>query len=220
MADARKQASAQPTRRGAFGALKRLFKGQSDGPFFLGLQVVINSFGEDDLRRRLVDLITGERVQDESPEEKGRFIRRASALLMEFEPFWTYGYWDYVDDDGERAITEYRAWTGDIKAGMALDTAEVGKEADGLHRLSSDRKYVAVSLLFLMDRPYTYGEINDEDLFFKRTTFRLLIENLVRIEPGNLQADAAFVVPGNADDGLSDDDLLDEGWAYLRELWG
>jgi hypothetical protein len=79
---------------------------------------------------------------------------------------------------------------------------------------------VAVTILLLMDQPYTYGEIDDEDLFFKRGTLALLISNLVRIHPGSLQADAAFVVPGNADDGLSDDDLLTEGWSYLRELWG
>jgi hypothetical protein len=206
------------SRRGVFRSLRRLFQGRGEGPCFLGLQLVINCFGEDNLRKHLVELISAERDQNETPDEKRRFLKRIVALLIEVEPFWAYGYWDYIDDP-ERAAAEYRTWLSEIETAIATEEEEVGEEPDGLHRYSAERKYVAVSLLFLLDAPYPPAEVDDEDLFFKRTTFTGLVENLPKIDPRAVQADATFVVPGNPDDGFSDDDLNTEGWMYLRELW-
>jgi hypothetical protein len=92
-------------------------------------------------------------------------------------------------------------------------------EPDGDDEPPSARKYVAVSLTFLMTRPYPSAEITDEERFFKRATLRLLVENLVSIDPGALLADGAYILPGSADDGFTEDDMLDASWSYLRELF-
>jgi hypothetical protein len=205
------------------GALKRLFKKQSEGPFFLGLQLVIDASGNDDARRRLVAHFTAARPDDEAPARKGAFIRGAVSLLLELEPFWTYAYWDYVDDESQRAIDEYKAWDLDIRAGAVLDEAEVGipvpdRPFASFGGAAAIRKYVAVSLLFLSAWPYGPAEITDEDLFFKRSTLRSLVENLVRLDPAGLQKDAVHILPTGVDDGFTEDDMLDSTWSHLREL--
>ena len=46
----------------------------------------------------------------------------------------------------------------------------------------------------------------------------VLVQGLTSIDPRAIQADGAYIVPGNAADGLSEDDLLGPGWEYLRLL--
>jgi len=160
-----------------------------------------------------------ERIQGESVEEKRRFFKRLVALLLEVEPFWTYGYWDYKTKTKE-AVAEYQAWVGEIEASIATEEEEVGDNVDGLHRTSAERQYVVVTVVMLLDAPYAPAEVDDEEDFFKRSTFHELIANLPAIDPHTVRADGVYVVPGSPDDGLSDDDLASEGWSYLRPLWG
>src|SRR5688572_10577095 len=201
------------------GAIRRFFRGPSEGPFFLGLQLVVDGRAEPEVWRRLVALFTRPRPETESPAETGNFIRSAVALLLQLEPHWTYAFWDYVDDQPARARVEYKTWTQDIKAGRVLDEAEKGAP-DAEASLPVTRRYGVASLVFLLAEPYTFAEITDEDLFFKRPTLRLLVENLVRIDPGQLKATGAFVLPNTADDGFTEEEMLDPSWSYLRELWG
>ncbi len=44
------------------------------------------------------------------------------------------------------------------------------------------------------------------------------MRGLLLINPETIHADGVFVIPGNAEDGLSDEDLLTGGWSYLRVL--
>ena len=54
--------------------------------------------------------------------------------------------------------------------------------------------------------------MESEDAAFLKDTFAALVQGLTTIDPRTIQADATYVVPGNEDDGLSEDDLLDPGW--------
>ena len=54
--------------------------------------------------------------------------------------------------------------------------------------------------------------------YFLKETFSSLVQGLTSLDPRAIQADGAYIVPGNAADGLSEDDLLGPGWEYFRLL--
>jgi hypothetical protein len=71
----------------------------------------------------------------------------------------------------------------------------------------------------LLDAPYAPAQqVATDDEMFLKETFMALVQGLASLDPRTIQADAAYVVPGNADDGLSEDDLYGPGWEYLRML--
>jgi hypothetical protein len=207
------------TRRGLLRSIGSWFSPGGPKSTFVGIQVVTQCFGEDALRARLQLLMNEERVQGETVEEKRRFLKRLVALLLETEPYWTYGYWDYKMGTKD-AVSEYQGWVSEIEASIATEEEELGATVDGMNRMEVKRQYVVVTVLFLLDCAYAPAEVENEDDFFKRPTFHNLVANLAAINPHSIRADATYVVPGNQEDGLSDDDLATEGWSYLRPLWG
>jgi hypothetical protein len=203
--------------RGFLGKISRWFGGSSD-TYFLGLQIAIKCFGEDTLRARFAHILEDARATDEQVEEKRRFIRRFTALLEESNLFWAYGYWDYIDAP-EAAAQEFDSWVAEIEGSMATEEEQLGTAVDDIQRTSSRKDYVVVTLAFLLDRPYGPAEeITNEDDYFLKETFSALVQGLTYIDPHAIQADAAYVVPGNAEDGLSEDDLYGPGWEYLHML--
>jgi hypothetical protein len=203
--------------RGFLGKLSRWFSGSSD-TYFLGIQIAIKCFGEDTLRARFARVLEESRATDEQVEEKRRFIRRFTALLEESNLFWAYGYWDYIDTP-EAAAQEFDTWVAEIEGSLATEEEQLGTAVDDIQRTSSRKDYVVATLAFLLDQPYApAGEITNEDDYFLKETFSALVQGLTYIDPRAIQADAAYVVPGNAEDGLSEDDLYGPGWEYLRML--
>jgi hypothetical protein len=151
-------------------------------------------------------------------QDKRRFLRRLVALLEESEIFWSYGYWDYLDD-AAAARQELQTWVDEIEGSMATETEELDKDVDNVRRTSNRKDYVVVTLLFLLDTPYEpAAAVTNEDDYFLKETFVSLVRGVTSIDPNTIQADGAYVVPGSADDGLSEDDLYSPGWEYLRML--
>ena len=203
--------------QGVLGRLRRWFRGPSD-TYFFGIQIAIKSFGEDTIRQRFAHVLQDDAEAAEDTEGKRRFIRRFVALLEENDLFWTYGFWDY-HDDAELAVAEFESWVNDIEGAMASEAEELGTEVDALKRTSSRKDYVVVTMVFLLDQPYAPVEaIAHEDAYFLKETFASLVQGLISVNPRAIQADGAYIVPGNAADGLSEDDLLGPGWDYLRIL--
>ena len=202
--------------RGFMGKISRWFSGASDTHFF-GLQIAIKCFGEDTLRARCARVLEESRTAAEDVQEKRRFIRRFVALLEESELFWTYGYWEY-QDDGEAAEAEFTTWVEEVEGSLATEEEQLDEEIDNIRRTSSRKDFVVVTLAFLLDVPYGPAEDVAEDDAYLKETFVSLVQGLTRIDPRHIQADAAYVVPGNEDDGLSEDDLYGPGWEYLRML--
>ena len=141
-----------------------------------------------------------------------------AVVLLAVCLFWTYGYWDYLDDP-EAATAEFNSWANDIEGSMAAVEEEMGTQVDDVQRTSSRKDYVVVTLVFLLDQPYAPAEaITHEDAYFLKETFSALVQGLTSIDPHAIQADGVYIRPGNAADGLSEDDLLGPGWEYLRLL--
>ncbi len=203
--------------QGFMGKISRWFSGPSD-TYFFGLQIAIKCFGEDTLRARFARVLEEARIADEDVHEKRRFIRRFVALLEESELFWAYGYWEYVDE-AEEAKEEFNTWIDEIESLLATEEEDMGEAIDEIQRISNRKDYVVVTLAFLLDEPYKPAtEVASEDDAYLKETFVALVQGLGRIDPRTVQADAAYVVPGNEEDGLSEDDLYGPGWEYLRIL--
>ena len=203
--------------RGFMGKLSRWFGGSSD-TYFFGLQLAIKCFGEDTLRARLARVLEEVRTEDVDGQAKRSFLKRFVALLDESELFWTYGYWEYIDHAGE-AVEVFNTWVAEIEGSIATEEEELADDVDDLRRTSKHKDYVVVTLSFLLDIPYGPAEaVENDDAAFLKETFVSLVQGLTMLDPNAIQADAAYVVPGNEADGLSEDDLLSPGWEYLRML--
>ncbi len=210
-------------RRGFFSKVGSIFERQGDSVFF-GAQFVINVYGENILRSRLHQVIeSGGSI--ETPEEKRSYYKRIAALLREDLPFLEYGYWDFITKKGE-ADAEFNEWVTSISAMMATEEEEFGDEIDEMHRLSSDKSYVVITLLFLLENtdalaPF-FEKIDqiEEDDYFSKSGFADLIDSLAYIDFEYSFADASFIMPGSNEDGVSWEDIRGEGWEYLKPVMG
>ncbi|MDX2129987.1 MAG: hypothetical protein SFU91_13220 [Chloroherpetonaceae bacterium] len=206
-------------RRSFFGKL--FGRSKPDDMVFFGVQVVFNAFGIEGLRKDLHHILA-ESEKDELPEEKKRFYKKFISKLLEAKPYFEYGYWDYLPEEDD-AEAEFQDWTTGIEANLATEEEELGEKADELSRFSSHQYYVVVSLCFLLevtpelDRFLTEIDIKEQDLF-RRDTFAAILHAINYIDFEFAVADAVYIVPGNEEDGFSQDDILSEGWQYLKPV--
>lgn len=209
-------------RRGFFSSI---FNRQSEGePLFFGVQTVINIFGEDSLRERLHKVIASS-SGTELPADKHSLYKRITALLRESQAYFEYGYWDYLDD-GDEATAEFENWVGDLEATMATEEEELGTEVDEMHRMSSDKCYVVVTMAFLLEYSPALDEMISmiggiaEDDYFTPAGFGVLLDAVNYIDFEYSLGDAVFIMPGNETDGFSWTDMRGEGWEYLKPIMG
>lgn len=207
---------------------------------FLGMQIAIQIFGSDDLRKKLADLIAAEDETD-SAQEKRRFMKSIVSLLLENRYAWEYGFWEY-HNDAETAISGFNQWRNEVESSMATEADELGSEADRLHRFSDQKEYLVLTLLLLVDnrdepvnddvgdyafRP-TYAQLAQtlsrtcegvaEADNWKSATFVRLLESVRALDPRAIERDGIYVYPGTEQDGMSSMDLIgDSGWKYLTD---
>jgi hypothetical protein len=207
---------------------------------FFGIQIVVQTFGNDQLRAQLARLIGAEDDTD-SAQEKRRFMKSVASLLIENQYAWEYGFWDY-QSDATTAIGNFNQWQNEIEASIATEPDELGGAVDRLHRFSDQKEFLIVTLMMLIDnrdepvaddvgdyqfRP-TYEQLAepfrllvenlDEREYWTADTFERLLHGLRSLDPRAIERDGIFVYPGTAQDGLSTMDLLgDEGWKYLTD---
>lgn len=190
--------------------------GNDNNEYFFGLQIVIRAFGSDDLRARLAQVIAAPESGLENAEAKRRYFKRIVGVLLDQEPYWSQVFWDYKT--GDEAAPEFETWATELSASTATETEEMGDGVDGAYRISNDKDYVALTIILHTNEPYPPAEIEDENLWWTSTTVAKLARGLLQINPDSIIADGVFVVPGSAQDGLSEEDLLTGGWSYLRVI--
>lgn len=209
------------SRRSFLSSIGSVFERKGEFVFF-GLQGVFNVYGEDELRRKLHEVLeSGGSI--ESPSEKASYYKRISAILLEDVPFLEYGFWDLITKRGE-AEGEFNRWVTEIQASMATEEEELGDEYDDMYRLSADKTYVVVTLLFLLENterldPF-FDRVNEigEDDYFTKSGFTELFKSLPYIDFDFAHGDASFIMPGNDEDGISWEDIKGEGWEYLMPV--
>jgi len=212
-------------RRGFMSRFKSVFSSRREGDiFFFGIQIVINVFGEDDLRARLHTVIA-EAEAVETPHDQRAFYKRITAILRESQPFFEYGYWDYLTDPDE-AADEFHDWADGIEATMATVEEELGDEVDEMYRMSAEKSYVVVTMAFLLELSRDLEEMIgiiesiSEDDYFTPYGFSRLLDAINFIDFDYCHSDAIFIRPGNEQDGFSWTDMRGEGWEYLKPIMG
>ncbi|KER10413.1 MAG: hypothetical protein HY22_04910 [[Candidatus Thermochlorobacteriaceae] bacterium GBChlB] len=203
----------------------RLFGGNKPKEMgFLGIQVAFNYYGKETLRSEIHHIINAPVDDEETPAEKKRIYRKIVMKLLEAEPYYEYGFWDFIPD-AARAESEFRHWVNDIEANLALEEDEVADEVDGISRLSANKYYVVVSLCFLLEASamldrFVETVIDDipEEEYMTRETFARLIAAINQFDFEYCYGDAVYIMPGNEKDGISYEDLLGEGWEYLKMI--
>ncbi len=209
------------SRRSFFSSIGSVFERRGDYVFF-GLPPVFNVYGEDVLRQKLHDVIeSGTSI--ETPAEKNAYYKRIASILLEDVPFLEYGFWDLITKRGE-AESEFNRWVTEIQATMATEEEELGEDIDEMYRLSADKTYVVVTLLFLLENterldPF-FDRVNEveEDAYFTKAGFTDLFQSLPYLDFDFAHGDASFIMPGNEQDGISWEDLKGEGWEYLMPV--
>jgi hypothetical protein len=197
--------------------LQSILGGDEGEGYFFGLQLLIHAFGKDELRARLAEVISDPDGALEDVEAKRRYIKRVVAVLLEQEPYWSQVFWDYKTSRAE-AETEFESWAAELSANAATESEEMAGAVDGAYRLSNEKDYVAVTIILHLSMPFPPAEISDEAVYWQTATIGKLVRGLLLINPETIQADGVFIIPGNSEDGLSDEDLLTGGWSYLRVL--
>lgn len=197
--------------------LKRVFQGRVECAL-VALQVVVQEFAVTDLRAKLHAVIDGADAVS-TPDQKRLFYRKITAILGQTVPFLEYGYWEYTTKAKE-AREGFSQWVAEIESGMATLAEETVDAAEDAERLDVEKRYVAVSLIFLITHPVTALEELDanDDESWTRDAFKRLLEETTRLDFETMLADAVFLVPGSDQDGLTDFDLADEGWEHLEYL--
>jgi hypothetical protein len=187
---------------------------------FFGIQVVVRNFVSDPLRRQLHELIARSQ-SEQSLTDKRSFWKRVTAVVNEAVPAFELGYWDLITGNGDE---EFESWSSDIEGSLATEAEELGTAPDEVNRISAEKRYVIVTLLFLVEggsnSDQTLAERCDipESEWFTRITFGKLIATIPLLNFANVIADAVYMSPGSEEDGFSIEDLHGGGYEYLKML--
>ena len=188
---------------------------------FFGIQVVVRNFVSDPLRKQLHEIIARSDAE-QSLTEKRAFWKRVAAVLNEAVPAFELGFWDLISGSG--AEEEFESWTSEIEGSLATEKEEMGAVPDEINRISAEKRYVLVTLLFLVEE----GSNSDSTLeercnvpeseYWTRLTLAKLIATAPLLNFANVEADAVYLAPGSEDDGFSLEDLHGGGYEYLKML--
>jgi hypothetical protein len=212
--------------------------GGGDHAVFFGIQIVVQVFGSDELRSRLVRVLE---APESSAHDKRRTMKSIAALLLENRYAWAYGFWEF-HNRAEEAISTFNQWQNEVEASMATEPEEMGSEIDRLNRFSDQKEFVILTVMLLLDsseeivaddqgdykfRP-TYSQLAlpfrqlcehfDESRYWEPETFARLLDGIRSLDPRVIERDGVYIYPGTREDGLSSFDLLTEsGWKYLTD---
>jgi hypothetical protein len=193
------------------------------GYSFFGLQLVMRAV-DGEARKRLHQAIAGGGAAGEqSLADKRAFYKTITTILAGELYRYELAYWDYIADPA-RGESEFDTWCSELEGQVATENEEVGKAVDESFRLSAEREYVAVTVLFLLEAggnsDTTVAARCDlpEAEWFHRDTLVKLVHTIPMLSFSSVKADAVYIVPGNDQDGLSFDDVHGGGWEYLRQV--
>ena len=158
-------------------------------------------------------------------DEKWRFYERVRQLLLRELPQARSGCWDFFYDDA-RAKSDYDMWCNGMLTREGARTAPSGRPSGEPFRGDASPRFMTVTLAWLMvqARPSTMSlaatcEIPEAELW-KRHSFRRILERLGRVQFSAVKSDVFYVIPGDDEWGLTEEDLLASKFEYLRAIDG
>jgi len=100
----------------------------------------------------------------------------------------------------------------------------MGERVNEMYRYSSSKYYVVITLCLLFEDDRSLDPFFDvvdsipESEYWTQKTFGRVLAALNYLDFEFCLGDAAFIMPGNEEDGISMEDLMGEGWEYLKSL--
>lgn len=147
---------------------------------------------------------------------KNAYYKQLADLLRPWAGRFERGVWDYVETHAE-AEEEWTQWT----QGTVADAIEP-KQNRGPYRGSREHMFVSVLLLlvkggssdaFICER----CRIPDESMW-KRATFMYLLDGISMLNFSTVRGDAIYVRPGLSAGAVSEEELGEDHYDYLRTL--
>ncbi|MEO6325701.1 MAG: hypothetical protein ABIT01_19685 [Thermoanaerobaculia bacterium] len=151
-------------------------------------------------------------------KQKGELLRKISEILGESSDLFAMGCWDFFDDD-DRARSDYHMWAN----GMITEEG-AREQPSGFPQGSGEPRYMTfTAALLLVNGHATERALADacktpENQLWKRETFKKVLKALGRVDFAGVKSDVLYLIPGEEDWGLTEDDLKLPKFEYLRPI--
>ena len=153
-----------------------------------------------------------------SLQQKWRYYRHVTQLLLQGQSLFERGCWDYFDND-TRAKRDYDQWVGGMETEEGARTQPSG---DDPYR--GGVRYMTFTMAFLLVQnsptDLALRRVCDipEAQLWKRATFERILQGMSVLNFASVKSDVAYLIPRDAGWGLTADDLEHEKFEYLRPL--
>jgi hypothetical protein len=152
-------------------------------------------------------------------QQKWAFYREVVTELLVAVPLFERGCWDYFDNDA-RALKDYDQWVN----GMVTEEG-ARRQPSGGDPYRGDARYMTFTMAFLLvQNSHTdlalRGICNVPDaLLWHRATFNRILSGLYQsLNFATIKSDVAYLIPRDAGWGLTQEDLVQPKFQYLRPL--
>jgi hypothetical protein len=175
--------------------------------------------GREGLVQRLHAYTTAQ-ASGASRKEKSRFYIDLSTSLLNEQPAWRRGIWDYSDDDTEarRMFNDYASVLGTKKG--ARQSPSQGHPTRDL----GGPFFVNLTFAWMLAANSTSammlegGKLLAQAGLWQRQTFANLLRLVPRVVPSEIESDVVYVIPGDLRFALTADDLASTDYTYLRRI--
>ncbi len=177
---------------------------------FFGVQLAIESSGQESARRALGQVVRDHRKAGDSLAQR-QCWSKASALLVELIPFARLGTWDLIRDSG---YATYEEWASGLESMAGWPDADFGRGG----------RLILVSGIFLVEAASSadvmLGEVCDlpEPTWHQQATYKKLVGAFPMLNFSQVQGSGLYIAPSDAISGFSIDVLRGEGFEYLQDV--
>lgn len=160
-----------------------------------------------------------------SAEDKWRFYETLRHMLVAELPRARSGCWDFFDDD-TRARNDFDMWSNGMITREGARTSPSGRPQGDPFRDAAQPRFMTVTLAWLLVQgmPSTQSLAAtctiQENMLWHRQSFERILSRLGRVQFSAVKGDVAYVIPGDDEWGLTDEDLKHEKFHYLRPIQG
>lgn len=151
-------------------------------------------------------------------QQKWMFYKQVVGELVTALPLFHRGCWDYFEDD-TKAKASYEQWVGGM---VSEEGARTTPSGDDPYR--GGNRYLAFTMAFLI----VQGSPTDhamrqlcnvpQDQLWHRQTFQRILLGLAVLNFASIKSDVAYLIPRDVGWGLTDEDLTQPKFHYLRPL--
>lgn len=188
---------------------------------FFGVQLVIDR-EQDPLKLAPIVRSALRRGNEPKPNDAHRKIHcEVAQAMVTLAAKAQSGYWDFIGEP-RRANEEFDDWCEDITLAARLAKRDIANP----FRSSAEGAFnvITVAYLLLKGSPSALaaGEACDFEppQYWQRSTFRRVLGVVPQLAFTDVQGDAAFIMPGEADLGVPEGALREKTFDYLRPLVG